>query len=90
MVHSQALIQLYRRLERKVNRLLGDAPDRSVNAIMNAIERERGRYVSKDNYRRIQRFFEKMDSLKKNKSDIKNEQEFEDLFMEMSWVSDHV
>ncbi len=86
----QALIQLYRRLERKVNRLLGDAPDRSVNAIMNAIERERGRYISKDNYKRIQRFFEKMDSLKKNKSDIRNEREFEDLFMEMSWVSDHV
>jgi len=74
----QALIQLYRRLERKVNRLLGDAPDRSVNAIMNAIERERGRYISKDNYKRIQSFFEKMDSLKKNKSDIKNEQEFEE------------
>ncbi len=87
---KQALIQLYRRLERKVNRLLGDAPDRSVNAIMNAIERERGRYISKDNYKRIQRFFEKMDSLKKNKSDIRNEREFEDLFMEMSWVSDHV
>ena len=86
----QALIQLYRRLERKVNRLLGDAPDRSVNAIMSAIERERGQYLSKDNYRRIRAFFEKMDSLKKNKSDIKNEQEFEDLFMEMSWVSDHV
>jgi hypothetical protein len=86
----QALIQLYRRLERKVNRLLGDAPDRSVNAIMGAIQRERGRYISKDNYKRIQSFFEKMDSLKKNKSDIKNEQEFEDLFMEMSWVSDHV
>jgi len=31
-----------------------------------------------------------MVSLKTNKSDIKNEQEFEDLFMEMSWVSDHV
>ncbi len=87
---KQALIQLYRRLERKVNRLLGDAPDRSVNAIMNAIERERGQYLSKDNYRRIRRFFEKMDSLKRNKSDIKNEMEFEDLFMEMSWVSDHV
>ncbi|MHA1510783.1 MAG: hypothetical protein ACTSRX_03590, partial [Promethearchaeota archaeon] len=58
----QALIQLYRRLERKVNRLLGDAPDRSVNAIMNAIERERGRYITKENYKRIQRFFEKMDS----------------------------
>ncbi len=86
----QALIQLYRRLERKVNRLLGDAPDRSVNAIMNAIERERGRYISKDNYKRIQSFFEKMDSLKKNKSDIKNEQEFEVLFMEMSWVSDKI
>ena len=86
----QALLQLYRRLERKVNRLLGDAPDRSVKAIMSAIERERGRYLSKDNYRRIERFFEKMDSLKKNKSDIRNEAEFEDLFMEMSWVSDHV
>ncbi|MHA1510178.1 MAG: hypothetical protein ACTSRX_00495, partial [Promethearchaeota archaeon] len=65
-------------------------PDRSVNAIMNAIERERGRYITKENYKRIQRFFEKMDSLKKNKSDIKNEREFEDLFMEMSWVSDNV
>nr|WP_147663091.1 DUF4350 domain-containing protein [Candidatus Prometheoarchaeum syntrophicum]QEE16212.1 hypothetical protein DSAG12_02042 [Candidatus Prometheoarchaeum syntrophicum] len=86
----QALIQLYRRLERKVNRLLGDAPDRSVTAIMKAIERERGKYMSKDNYRRIQAFFEKMVSLKANKSDIKNEHEFEDLFMEMSWVSDHV
>ena len=86
----QALIQLYRRLERKVNRLLGDAPDRSVKAIMAAIDRERGKYLSKDNYRRIQTFFEKMVSLKANKSDIKNEQEFENLFMEMSWVSDHV
>ncbi|MHA1721419.1 MAG: hypothetical protein ACTSWX_01875 [Promethearchaeota archaeon] len=85
-----ALIQLYRRLERKVNRLLGDAPDRSVNAIMNALERERGRYLSKEHYKRIRRFLEKMDALKKNKTDVKNEQEFEDLFMEMSWVSDNV
>jgi hypothetical protein len=86
--YKQALLQLYRRLERTVNRMLGDAADRSVQAVMTAIRQEKGQYISKDNYRRIELFFNTMFDLKSNKNSIKDEAEFEKHFMEMSWVND--
>lgn len=88
--YKQAILQLFRRLERKVNRLLGDSGDRSLAAVMAAIEREHGRYYSSDIYKRIQAFFEKMFKLKAGKDNIRDEREFELLFMEMSWVSDKI
>ncbi len=84
--YKQALLQLFRRIQRKVNRLLGDSGNRSVEAIMRAIQNEQGRYLSKNDYKRIQTFFEFMADLKRNKVNIKDEREFEDWFLEMSWI----
>ncbi len=83
-----ALIQLYRRLERKTNRMLGDAAQRDLNAIMNAIRRERGNFINKDALRRLESFFDKMLAIKANKRGVRDEDEFEALFMEMSWAND--
>ncbi len=83
-----ALKQLYRRLERKVNRILGASAQRDVDAIMDAIKAERGNTITKDQYKRIENFFETMLALKENKEDVDNEEDFEDIFMQMSWVND--
>ncbi|UYP48174.1 hypothetical protein NEF87_004459 [Candidatus Lokiarchaeum ossiferum] len=88
--YNQALLQLYRRMERKLNRLLGNSGDRSIDAILRAIRVERGKYLSKDHFNRIKRFLEMMFDIKRNKTVIKEEREFETLFMEMSWVNDHI
>jgi Rad3-related DNA helicase len=88
--YRQALLQLFRRLQRKINRLLGDSGNRSVEAIMLAIRRERGRFISKNDYIRIQKFFEFMRDLKLNKANIKDEREFEDHFLEMGWINDKI
>ncbi|MHA1620126.1 MAG: hypothetical protein ACTSVZ_12685, partial [Promethearchaeota archaeon] len=88
--YRQALLQLYRRLERKVNRILGDSGDRTLAALMRAIQQEHGKQYSKDVYDRIEKFFEKMFKLKSGKDTIKEEGEFEYLFMEMSWASNKI
>jgi hypothetical protein len=88
--YKQALLQLHRRIARKVNRLLGDSPDRSISAVMTAIHRERGKYLSPTAYKRIEEYFNFIKDLKTNKITIKDEQEFESWFMKMSWVSDKI
>ena len=77
-------------MDRKLNRILGISGDRSVEAILRAIHAERGKYISKDFYSRIKRFLDMMWDIKRNKTIIKEEREFETLFMEMSWVNDHI
>ncbi|TFH29736.1 MAG: DUF4350 domain-containing protein [Promethearchaeota archaeon] len=88
--YRQALLQLFRRLERKVNRILGDSGDRTLFTLMKFIQQEHGTYYSKDIYARIEKFFEKMFRLKSGKDTIKEEGEFEYLFLEMAWVSDKI
>ncbi|MHA1675347.1 MAG: hypothetical protein ACTSYI_17180 [Promethearchaeota archaeon] len=88
--YRQALLQLYRRLERKVNRMLGDSGDRTLAALMRSIQQEHGNRYSKDIYDRIEKFFEKMFKLKSGKDTIKEEGEFEYLFLEMSWVNNKI
>ena len=58
------------------------------HAIMNAIQRERGKYITKDALRRLESFFDKMLAIKANKRGVRDEEEFENLFMEMSWAND--
>jgi hypothetical protein len=88
--YKQALLQLYRRLGRRVNALLGDSAARSVNDIINAVRQERGKYIKKDVLDRMRKFFNKIYALKANKDEVKNESEFEELFMEMGWVNDNL
>ena len=70
--------------------ILGNSSDRSINAIIQAIKSSKVRFLSRDDYSRIKKFLTRMLDLKRNKINIKDEQEFEELFMEMSWVNDHV
>ncbi|MCF2141129.1 MAG: DUF4350 domain-containing protein [Candidatus Lokiarchaeota archaeon] len=85
--YRKAILELFRRVERKVNRLLGESGDRSLDALMRALRREHGQYISKDVYNRIEKFFEKMFKIKAGKENVRDEREFELLFMEMSWVA---
>jgi hypothetical protein len=40
--------------------------------------------------RRISRFMDRIISIKNDKSKVKNEQEFEELFFEMEWVANNI
>ncbi len=88
--YNKALIELYRRLERKINMLLGDSGDRSIAAMMNILQQQKSRLLTKNNYNRIKTFLETMTAIKRNKKQIKEEGEFNYLFSEMSWVNDSI
>ncbi|MHA1777253.1 MAG: hypothetical protein ACTSWC_10790 [Promethearchaeota archaeon] len=88
--YRKAILELFRRVERKVNRLLGDSGDRSLSALMRALRQEHGQYYSEDVYKRIEKFFEKMFKIKIGKERVRDEHEFELLFMEMSWVANKI
>ena len=87
--YKQALILLYRRVERKINRIIHDQPI-TVSNIVAAITREKGHPLAKDVIVRLQKFFAKMIDLKANKDDVREEEEFQDLFLEMQWIADNI
>lgn len=88
--YRKAILELFRRVERKVNRLLGESGDRSLGAVMRALRMEHGQYYTDDVYKRIEKFFEKMFAIKMGKEKVRDEHEFELLFMEMSWVANKI
>ena len=46
--------------------------------------------ITKLKIRRISRFMDRIISIKNDKSKVKNEQEFEELFFEMEWVANNI
>ena len=46
--------------------------------------------VNKLKIRRITRFMDKIIAIKNDKSKVKNEEEFEELFFEMEWVVNNI
>ncbi|MHA1394220.1 MAG: hypothetical protein ACTSRZ_12000, partial [Promethearchaeota archaeon] len=58
--YNQALTYLYRRIERRLHKLIGDAPLNTDN-IIEMIEISRGKYINKENIKRMRKFLEKME-----------------------------
>jgi hypothetical protein len=77
-------VLLYRRLERKLNTLLGERKITTKNVIDMITAKETN--VTKLKLRRISRFMDRIIAIKEGKSKVRNEQDFEDLFFEMEWV----
>jgi hypothetical protein len=86
--YGKALTLLFRRLERKLNLLLGGRKITSKNVVEMAITKEPN--ISKLKIRRISRFMDRILAIKIGKSKIKNEEDFEDLFFEMEWVAQNL
>ncbi|TFG14915.1 MAG: hypothetical protein EU531_08760 [Promethearchaeota archaeon] len=82
--YGKALVLLYRRLERKLNNLLGNRKITTKNVIDIIIAKEPN--ITKLKIKRISRFMDRITAIKEGKSKVKNEQDFEDLFFEMEWV----
>jgi len=87
--YNQALIMLYRRVERKINKLMG-VTNPTIENITNKISQERGKYFNATNLEKLTTFLQKMDDIKNDRITIADEQEFQDLFLDMGWVSDNI
>ena len=86
--YGKALLLLYRRLQRKLNTLLGDRKITTKNIIDMITAKEPN--VTKLKIRRIGKFMDRILAIKEGKSKVKNEQDFEDLFFEMEWVVNNI
>jgi len=86
--YEKALTLLFRRVERKLNALLGDERITTKNVINMVMEKEP--FITRSKINRISRFLEKMLTIKSGGKRVKNEKEFEDLFFEMEWVFNNI
>jgi hypothetical protein len=82
--YGKALTLLYRRLERKLNALLGGRKITTQNVMAMVIAKDPT--ITKLKIRRITKFMDRIIAVKEGKSKVKNEQDFETLFFEMEWV----
>jgi hypothetical protein len=86
--YGKALTLLYRRLERKLNALLRGQKITTQNVIDLVISREPK--TTKIKIRRIAKLMDTIIAIKEDKSKVKNEQEFENLYFEMEWVVNNI
>lgn len=85
---NEPVLMLYRRVLRRLNRLLGEkepTTDNLISLIRNASKKE----ITANDDTRLRKFFNTMNELKaKTGRKIGSEDEFKDLFFEMTWVAD--
>ena len=86
--YGKALTLLYRRLERKLNALLGGRKITTQNVMIMVIAKDPK--ITKLKIRRISKFMDRIIAIKEGKSKVKNEQDFENLFFEMEWVVNNI
>lgn len=86
--YGKALTLLFRRLERKLNALLGGRKITTQNVTVMVIAKDPK--ITKLKIRRIAKFMDRIIAVKEGKSKVKNEQEFETLFFEMEWVVNNI
>ncbi len=86
--YGKALTLLYRRLERKLNALLGGRKITTQNVIVMVTTKDPK--ITKLKIRRISRFMDRIIAVKEGRSKVKNEQDFENLFFEMEWVVNNI
>lgn len=87
--YNQALVLLYRRIDRKINALMGNI-DPTVENIVAKLEADRGKYITKDTLKRMTTFLDKMKEIKSNDYQVEDVDEFNDLFFEMNWFNDNL
>jgi hypothetical protein len=87
--YNQALNLLYRRLERKINKMMGGIPPK-VDTIVATIKEAQQKYMKSEDLDRIKNFLVKMEQVKSNQLEIIDEKEFHDMFFEMEWVNEHI
>ncbi|MFW9900674.1 MAG: hypothetical protein ACFFDY_05235 [Candidatus Thorarchaeota archaeon] len=88
MKYGDALKLLYRRLERKLNSQLGGAKINTNNVINLVISKNPA--TTKTKTKRLSKFIDRMMSIKEGKYKVKTEQDFEELFFEMSWAVNNI
>ena len=88
--YDKALVLLFRRMERKLNAQLSGMKMTTKNVIDLVIAKESGGKVNRQKIRRLTKLMDKMLTIKAGKSKVKSPQEFEDLFLEMSWAMKNI
>ncbi len=87
--YNQALVLLYRRLERKINKMMGGTPP-TVDMVVASIKEAQQKYIKDEELERIRRFLVKMEQVKNKDIEIVDEKEFHDMFFEMEWTNEHI
>lgn len=91
--YGKALTLLYRRVERKLHAQIGGEKITTQKVIDWITAKEAGGKVSKLKIKRITKFMDRMIAIKAGKgkgSKVKTPEEFENLFLEMSWVMNNI
>jgi len=87
--YNQALELLYRRLERKINKMMGGIPPQ-IDIIVDTIKEAQKQYMKEGDLLRIKTFLKKMGQVRNKEIEIIDEKEFHDMFFEMEWVNEHI
>ncbi len=87
--YNQALVLLYRRLERKIHKMMGGIPP-TVDVVVASIKEAQQKYMKDEELQRIKAFLVKMEQVKKKEIDIIDDKEFHDMFFEMEWTNSHI
>ncbi|MFX1275479.1 MAG: hypothetical protein ACFFBP_11150 [Promethearchaeota archaeon] len=88
--YEKALTLLFRRMERKLNAQLGGMKITTKNVIDLVVAKESGGKVNRQKIRRLTKLMDRMLVIKAGKSRVKSPQEFENLFLEMSWAMKNI
>jgi len=91
--YGKALTLLYRRVERKLHAQIGGEKITTQKVIDWVTAKEAGGKVNKLKIRRITKFMDRMLAIKEGKgkgSKVKTPEEFETLFLEMSWIKKNI
>jgi len=91
--YGKALTLLYRRVERKLHAQIGGEKITTQRVIDWVTAKEAGGKVSKLKIRRLTRFMDRMLAIKAGRgkgSKVRTPEEFENLFLEMSWVMNNI
>lgn len=89
--YSEALTLLYRRVQRMINAHLSQAGKGfEVRTVLNLVEKKLRPDISRRDYNRLRAFLNRMEKIRKKRfaEQIKDEEEFRDLFYEMIWASE--
>ncbi|KKN54226.1 hypothetical protein LCGC14_0594440 [marine sediment metagenome] len=86
--YTDALILLYRRLERKLNSQLQGQKITTQNVVELVVAKDPS--TTKLRIKRISRFMDKIISIKDGKYKVRTEEDFENLFYEMGWTIENL
>jgi hypothetical protein len=86
--YRKAILLLYRRVERKLHAQLGERKisPKSVEDLIKAKDKN----INKSKVKRITRFIEIIENLKKGRENLRDEVDFENLFYEMEWAVNNI